>query len=64
MGIFSCPGTTDQPVPKPPLSVNGTLLGTLSSMAGPRGIKTEMWDALIDIWMTQDWKKKSIAGKR
>jgi len=30
---------------------------------GPRGIRTEMWDALIDIWMTQDWKKKSIAGK-
>jgi len=21
---------------------------------GPRGIRTEMWDALIDIWMTQD----------
>jgi len=30
---------------------------------GPRGIRTDMWDTLIDIWMTQDWKKKSIADK-
>jgi len=22
-----------------------------------------MWDTLIDIWMTPDWKNKSIAGK-
>jgi len=30
---------------------------------GPRGIRTEMWDALIDTWITQDWKKKFIVGK-
>ena len=30
---------------------------------GPRGIRIEMWDALIDIWKTKEWKKKSITGK-
>ena len=30
---------------------------------GPRGIRTEMWDGLVDIWATEEWKKKSTAGK-
>ena len=30
---------------------------------GPRGIRTEMWDGLVGIWATEEWKKKSIAGK-
>jgi len=31
---------------------------------GPRRIMIEMWDALIDICMTKEWKKKSIAAKK
>jgi len=30
---------------------------------GLRGIKTEMWNRLVDIWATEEWKKKSNAGK-
>ncbi|KAJ1385937.1 putative transposase, Ptta/En/Spm, plant [Sesbania bispinosa] len=30
---------------------------------GPKGIRTEIWDGLVDIWMTPKWQKKSAAGK-
>ena len=30
---------------------------------GPKGMRTEVWDGLVDIWVTPEWQKKSIAGK-
>ncbi|KAJ1406204.1 putative transposase, Ptta/En/Spm, plant [Sesbania bispinosa] len=30
---------------------------------GPKGMRTEIWDGLVDIWMTPEWQKKSAAGK-
>lgn len=31
---------------------------------GPKGMKTEIWDNLVDIWLTSDWQKKSAAGRK
>ena len=28
---------------------------------GPKGMKTEIWDGLINIWLKPEWKKKSDA---
>ncbi|KAK2446721.1 hypothetical protein QL285_017489 [Trifolium repens] len=30
---------------------------------GPKGMKAEVWDALIDIWLKPEWKKKSDANR-
>ncbi|KAJ1400078.1 putative transposase, Ptta/En/Spm, plant [Sesbania bispinosa] len=30
---------------------------------GPKGMRTEVWDGLVDICMTPEWQKKSDAGK-
>ncbi|KAJ1429976.1 putative transposase, Ptta/En/Spm, plant [Sesbania bispinosa] len=30
---------------------------------GPKGMRTEVWDGLVDIWMTPEWQRKSAAGK-
>ncbi|KAF7823771.1 putative transposase, Ptta/En/Spm, plant [Senna tora] len=31
---------------------------------GPAGIRAEVWDGLVDIWLTPEWQKKSEAAKR
>ncbi|KAF7842001.1 putative transposase, Ptta/En/Spm, plant [Senna tora] len=31
---------------------------------GPVGIRAEVWDGLVDIWLTPEWQKKSEAAKR
>ncbi|KAF7832177.1 putative transposase, Ptta/En/Spm, plant [Senna tora] len=31
---------------------------------GPAGIRAEVWDGLIDIWLTPEWQRKSEAAKR
>ena len=30
---------------------------------GPKGMKAEVWDGLVDIWITLKWQKKSEAGR-
>ncbi|KAJ1440378.1 putative transposase, Ptta/En/Spm, plant [Sesbania bispinosa] len=30
---------------------------------GAKCMRTEVWDGLVDIWMTPEWQKKSVAGK-
>ncbi|RDX98745.1 hypothetical protein CR513_18282, partial [Mucuna pruriens] len=30
---------------------------------GPPGIKSEVWDGLVDIWLTPEWEKKSNANR-
>ncbi|KAJ1427914.1 putative transposase, Ptta/En/Spm, plant [Sesbania bispinosa] len=30
---------------------------------GPKGMKTGVWDGLVDIWLTPEWRKKSDAGQ-
>ena len=31
---------------------------------GPRGMKREVWDGLVDIWETPKWQKKSEVGQK
>lgn len=31
---------------------------------GPKGMKKEVWDGLVDIWLTPKWRKKSDANRR
>ncbi|WJX78749.1 hypothetical protein P8452_61937 [Trifolium repens] len=30
---------------------------------GPKGMKAEVWDGLVDIWLKPEWKKKSDANR-
>jgi len=30
---------------------------------GPKGMKTEVWDGLIDIWLIPEWRKKLDANR-
>ncbi|KAK7278976.1 hypothetical protein RJT34_24017 [Clitoria ternatea] len=30
---------------------------------GPRGMRREVWDGLVDIWVSKEWQKKSQAGR-
>lgn len=30
---------------------------------GPKGMKSEVWDGLVDIWLTPEWRRKSDAGR-
>ncbi|KAJ1381361.1 putative transposase, Ptta/En/Spm, plant [Sesbania bispinosa] len=30
---------------------------------GPKGMKTEVWNGLVDIWLRPEWKRKSDAGR-
>jgi hypothetical protein len=30
---------------------------------GPKGMKTEVWDGLVDIWLKPEWRKKSDANR-
>jgi len=29
----------------------------------PKGMKAEVWDGLVDIWLKPEWKKKSDANR-
>jgi len=30
---------------------------------GPKGMRTEVWDGLVDIWLTSEWQRKSEVAK-
>ncbi|KAJ1418050.1 putative transposase, Ptta/En/Spm, plant [Sesbania bispinosa] len=30
---------------------------------GPKGMKTDVWNGLVDIWLRPEWKRKSDAGR-
>ena len=30
---------------------------------GPRRMKDEVWDGLVDIWLSPEWRRKSEAGR-
>ncbi|KAL5099699.1 hypothetical protein RYX36_004026 [Vicia faba] len=30
---------------------------------GPKGMKAEVWDGLVDIWLKPEWKKNSDANR-